>query len=88
MNPEPSVNWADPAINFRNMMRPAPVLEPAIDEIVSQIMGRKIYQTDPRLIKLICKWKTGKPIGSMEPDNFLKDPRKIEELKEVLNQSL
>lgn len=75
-------------INQRERFGPPKRLEPKIDEVVSKLVGRKIYQQDPRLIKLIVKWKKNKPEGSMEPDNFLKDPRKVQELKQVLNTSL
>ena len=86
MNEEAKIDWQ--AANFRNMFRPSPNIEPAIDEIISHIVGKKIYLQDPRVLKLIVKWKQNKPPGSMMPDNFLNDPKKIEELKQVLNQSL
>jgi hypothetical protein len=63
-------------------------IEPAIDKLVSQIVGKKIYTQDPRLIKLVVKWKSNKLPGSMQPDNFLSDPHCIEELKEVLSKDL
>lgn len=63
-------------------------LEPAIDIPVSKIVGKTIYQHDPRLIKLICNWKRNKPMNSLEPDNFLKDEDKVIELKQVLSQPL
>jgi hypothetical protein len=81
---ESQINWA--AANYKFMMRPQPRIEPIIDEVVSQIVGKKIYQSDPRLLKLIIKWKAGKPQNSLEPDDFLKDEKKIAELKEVLNK--
>jgi len=59
-------------------------LIPKIDELVSKAVGFKVFARDPRLIKLIVKWKKGKPQDSMVPDNFLQDPKKIEELKEAL----
>jgi len=79
---EGPIEW----INARERFKPAPKLEPAVDNEISQIVGQKIYQHDPRLLKLICKWKKGKNPDSMEPDNFLQDPHKIKELKEVLNK--
>jgi len=75
-------------INMREQFRPAPKLEPAIDEIISKIVGKKIYLQDPRLLKLIVKWKKGKSQYSMESDNFLDDPKKIIELKEVLSKDI
>ncbi len=73
-------------INVRERFRPSPKLEPKIDEEVSKIVGKKIYQLDPRLLKLIVKWKKGKPQDSMEADNYLQDPRKVNELKEILGK--
>ena len=67
---------------------PPPKLEPKIDEVVSKIVGKKIYQLDPRLMKLVVKWKGSKPEDSKKPDNFFKDENKIKELKKVLGGSL
>ena len=60
-------------------------LEPKIDELVSQAVGKKVYMLDPRLLKLVVKWKkeSGKDEDSNVSDNFLQDPRKISELKET-----
>ena len=58
-------------------------LEPRVDELISQVVGRKVYAHDPRLLKLIVGWKRGKSMDSMQPDNYLQDPKKIEELKEL-----
>ena len=78
-----------PFINARERFIPPPKrLEPAVDEIISRIVGKKIFAQDPRLLKLIVKWKKGKKQNSIEPDNFLKDEKKIRELKEVLNKPL
>jgi hypothetical protein len=68
--------------------KPARPTEPKVDNIISKIVGQKIYAQDPRLLKLIIKWKQGKSQDSMEPDNFLDDPKKIAELKKVLSQKL
>lgn len=73
-------------INARQRFAPPPRLEPQIDEVVSKIVGKKIYLQDPRLIKLIIKWKGSKPSDSMQPDNFLSDATKVAELKEVLSK--
>jgi hypothetical protein len=83
---ERDINWG--MANFRRMFSQKAKIEPAIDIPVSQIVGRKIYQQDPRLIKLIVKWRRNKPLDSTEPDNFLKDENNIKELKETLSQSL
>lgn len=70
-------------ISARNRFRPQTRLEPKIDEAVSKVVGKKVYMLDPRLIKLIVRWKGNKPEDSMLPDNFLEDPKYVEELKKV-----
>ncbi len=84
MNDLQNVEW----INYREARKPAPRMEPQIDAVISRLVGRKIYQQDPRVMKLICKWKKGKDPDSMVPDNFLEDERKVKELIETLNQGL
>jgi len=76
--------------NARERLIPSKKLEPPIDEAISQIVGKKIYTLDPRVLKLIVKWKkaSGKAIDSQQADNFLEDPRKREELKQVLSGNL
>ena len=60
-----------------------PKSEPAIDKEVSQIVGKKVHTNDPRLIKLVIKWKANKNPDNF--DNYLHDPEKREELKQVFN---
>ena len=67
-------------------LAPPKKLEPSVDEIVSKIVGKKVYTTDPRLISLIVKWKKQKDADS--PDNFLQRPKFIDELKKVFNNQL
>ena len=57
--------------------------EPNYDPLVSKIVGKKILATDGRLIKLIVKWKADKTEQSTRPDDFMNDPEKIKELKEM-----
>lgn len=60
-----------------------PVEAPKIDEPVSKIVGKKVLVNDPRLVKLVIKWKSSK-----DPDNFdsfLLDPKKREELIKTFN---
>ncbi len=61
-----------------------------IDPEVSKIVGYTIYTEDPRLIKLIVKWKKedNKSEKSNRPDNYLQDLKRIKELKEALSGSL
>ena len=75
-------------VNANDRFKPPVRLEPQIDEVISKVVGRKILQCDPRVLKLIVKWKRNKPENSMEADNYLSDPAKIKELKEVLTGSL
>jgi len=57
--------------------------KPAIDRAVSDIVGKDILITDPRLINLVVKWTREKNDLNTQ-DNFLQDPKKIEELKRTL----
>ena len=61
-------------------------LSPQIDELVSRVVGFKVFLNDPRLIQTIVKWKkqANRPDTYLEPDNYLNDPKKVEELKRVL----
>ena len=81
---------SDPFINKNNVpwIRPGqvefkPKSEPKIDEEVSKIVGKKILVNDRRLINKLIEWKRKK--NPDEPDNFLKDPIKREELKQLFN---
>jgi len=75
-------------INHKERFKVNQKLQPKIDEVVSKIVGKVVLAQDPRLLKLVVKWKKGKPQDSMEPDNFLDDPKKVAELKEVFNKSI
>jgi hypothetical protein len=57
-------------------------VEPAIDKAVSAIVGKPVLTTDPRLIKLVVKWKREKPSEDVFV-NYLDDPAHIQELKSV-----
>ena len=54
-----------------------PRRETLADPDVSNIVGKRINVNDPRLIKLICKWRDQKDPN--QTDGFLKDPKKIAE---------
>lgn len=56
---------------------------PKVDDLISKAIGVKVFAQDPRLLRLLVKWKKGKSPDSMEPDNFLSDQAKLKELKEV-----
>lgn len=79
-------DWSNmEVINARERFMSKQKLEPAIDMLISKIVSKKVFVQDPRLIALIRKWKQNKPENSMQPDNFLKDPEKIKELKKEFN---
>lgn len=80
-----NLQWISPTERF---LPPKRSLEPAIDIPVSKVVGKTIYQHDPRLLKLIVKWKGNKPLDSTQPDDYLRNPAKIAELKKVLSQSI
>ena len=61
------------------MVPPGP---PKIDKQVSEIVGKDILINDPRLLKLVVKWK--KETGETdEVINYLSHEKYIEELKET-----
>lgn len=77
--------------NARDRFRPAQIVLPKVDEVVSKIVGVTVYARDPRLIKLICSWKNNRPNNGMSqndfvPDDFLKDPEKVKQLIETFTK--
>ena len=58
--------------------------EPAIDKVISEIVGKPIRVSDPRLLKLVVKYKQQRGKDDKSPDNFLENPEFIKELKETL----
>lgn len=56
--------------------------EKKIDKLVSEAVGKTIYINNPTLIQKLVEWKKAKKDD--EPDNFLDDPAKVEELKKIL----
>jgi hypothetical protein len=76
-------------INARERFNPIKKdLAPKVDLQVSKIVGKTILINDPRLIRLIAKWKMSKKGDDNTPDNFLSDPKKVEELKKTFNSNL
>ena len=76
-----NVEWS----SAREMYSTPPKREIPIDKEVSKIVGKDIRTTDPRLIKLIVKWKKEENKGDDDKSNsnYLEDPNKIKELKET-----
>lgn len=70
-------------INIKQMNAVPQRSGPKVDDLVSKIVGKTIYVNNPNLIKLIAKWKKEKGDDESQ-DNFLEDPKKVEELKKTL----
>lgn len=70
-------------INMRDMYKVEPKRGPVVDKLVSELVGKTIYTTNPILIKKIAEWKKEKG-DSEEPDNWMNDPDRLEELKKIL----
>lgn len=79
---EDNINWSEAFRPYQMQQISGGPSEPRIDPIVSNIVGKKIYANDRRLINLIIKWKRNKDPEAF--DNFFKDPQKIEELRQTL----
>lgn len=70
-------------IRYNDRYNLKPQAEPLIDKEISQIVGKKVHVNDPRLVKLVIKWRNSK--NPDNEDNYLHDPEKREELKKVFN---
>lgn len=85
MDDSEDLDWID-----ARTMRSAPTQRPVIyDEEVSKIVGLPIRMNDPRLIRLVVKWK--KQFGSSEEgekmDNFMYRPECLKELKDTFTKA-
>ena len=70
--------------NSREMLVfPKKKTEPPVDEVISKIVGKKVFAQDPKLIKLVVKHKGNKSVDSKTPDNFLHKPQFIADLKKT-----
>ena len=60
---------------------------PKIDKEVSKAVGFSVPVNNPKLIKLVAKWKQkgGRDDTPKQMDKFLQDPNKVAELKKVLD---
>lgn len=61
-----------------------PVEPPKIDPEVSQIVGKPIAVNDPRLVRLVNKWRLARP-NNDDFDEFIKDAAKVDELRKTFN---
>jgi hypothetical protein len=75
-------------INARELGQPKPRLEPPIDKLISNIVGFKVYTTDPRILKVVVRFKRMKQGEEDMPDNFIENPQFIKAIKEAFNVSL
>lgn len=62
--------------------RPKPNSAPPLDMEVSKAVGFNVRLGDPRVIKKVAEWRRNK--DPEQQDNFMRDPRKVEELKRIL----
>lgn len=87
MKPNTPPDWGN-AFNYKDVSAPEPKkdLGPKVDTLVSKAVGFTVYAHDPRLLKMIVKWKKEKHPD--ESDNFLDQPQKVEELKKALKEPL
>ena len=75
-------NWINAKnAKYDSLMKPKS--EPKIDQEVSKIVGKKIFVNDPRLIKLVIKWRNSKDPDNY--DNFLHNEKHREELRKTFN---
>lgn len=61
-------------------------LEPQVDLLVSDIVGQKVYSTDPRLIKVVIDFKKNNPGDRF--DNNTSNPAFIKALREAFSKPL
>lgn len=78
---EDEINWAS-AHTLRDIHNPKlpPREPPKVDEEASKVAGKRILVNDPRLIKLVLKWK--KEHNPDEDAHYLKQEKYRNELIE------
>jgi hypothetical protein len=79
---EDEINW-EKAYNTNSIhnQQLGKASEPKVDEEVSRIVGKRILQTDPKLIQLVVRWKRERG-DSDESSNFLQQEKYRNELIE------
>lgn len=91
MNTDPLANKDDvPFINARERFAiPERKVEPPkIDELVTKAVGFPVFRQDPRLISKIVEWNKNRSPSDNRTANYLSDPIKVHELKELLSKPL
>lgn len=77
------LDWIN--VNQANRATPPRSREPVkIDPKVSEAAGVQVLVNDPRLMRLVAKWKRSKKDMDAQ-DNFLEDAAKVQELRKVFN---
>lgn len=72
-------DWISARRAFMPNMRPS---APAtVDKEVSRLVGKTVHTNDPRLVQKVVEWERKKDPEAM--GNFLRDPRKVAELKKL-----
>lgn len=79
------LNW----INANSIYVPTPPKEPPVDDIISEIVGYKVYTTDPRILKTVVAFKR-KRQGTNDdiPDNLSENPEFIRAIKKAFEQPI
>ena len=82
---DPYINKPAPYISarerFSSGLKSTP--EPRVDEEVSNIVHKKVFINDRKLINLVAKFKRKENPDSLEPSNLMQNPHFIEELRET-----
>ena len=76
-------------INVNERFVPKPKIKQPVDIIVSKLVGKTVLVNDPRLLRLVVRWKAARPKDETIPDNFLDDPKKaakLQTLDELLDE--
>ena len=73
-------------ISGRSLGQPSLVRrEPQVDKEVSKIVGHKVLSADMKLAKLVAEFKKNKDPDDLKPDNLMRNPKFLTELKKTFN---
>lgn len=78
--------WIPASQAFNRAPRPRP--EPKLDVEVSRATGINVGVNDPRVIKKVAEWRRANPNEGDINNNYLRDPKKVQELREALTSHL
>lgn len=74
--------WIPASEAFRPKSKPRP--EPKVDVEVSKAVGFTVRANDHRLISKVAEWRRANRNEGENNNNYLRDPKKIEELRKAL----